>query len=316
MTFKLIEERQVNGAVQAAGDARPDRGDEPPCSGTSGSAAVTNGERLRIPSLAYAGVALFVLALTTVNALSDLHDIGPRIAAWKPFVWEYSAAAMVLALLPAIALLTVRTPIGRGRWLRFVLVHLLGTVGFCLVLVGGFIVLRKLVYAALGERYVFGSLSDWIYEYRKDVLIYFAMVAVFVLSARLGARAESAAAPAEPLLAPPAEPDPVFDVRDGARLIRTPVKEIVSARSAGNYVEVHLADGRRPLMRATLATVEAALAPHGFVRTHRSWLVNAKRVRALTPEGSGDWSVELEGGGPAPVSRRFPQALEALRQPA
>ena len=69
-------------------------------------------------------------------------------------------------------------------------------------------------------------------------------------------------------------------------------------------------------MRATLATVEAALAPHGFVRTHRSWLINSQRVRALTPEGAGDWSVELEGAGRVHVSRRFSQALAALRRTA
>lgn len=252
--------------------------------------------------------ALFVLALTTVNALSTRADIGTGIAAWKPFVWEYSSGILTLLLMPAIAVLAVRAPMGRGRWLRFGLVHVAGTVGYCLVHVGGFVLIRKLVYAAAGEHYVFGGFGRLVYEYRKDVLSYCALAVVFFLAARLRARAKPAARHAEA--------EPHFDIRDGVRLIRTPVKEIVSARSAGNYVEVHLADGRRPLMRATLATVEAELAPHGFVRTHRSWLVNAKRVRALTPEGSGDWSVELDGGGPAPVSRRFPQALEALRQPA
>ena len=252
--------------------------------------------------------ALFVLALTTVNALSTTRaDIGTGIAAWKPFVWEYSSAVMMLVVMPAIAALAVRTPMGRGRWLRFGLVHLAGTVGYCLVHVGGFVLIRKLAYAAAGERYVFGDFGRLVYEYRKDLLAYCALAVVFFLSAKLSARAKPA--PGRPT------PEPNFDIRDGARLIRTPVKEIVSARSAGNYVELHLADGRRPLMRATLATVEAALAPHGFLRTHRSWLINSQRVRALTPEGSGDWSVELEGAGPAPVSRRFPQALAALRRP-
>lgn len=257
---------------------------------------------------AYVWVGLFVLALSTVNALSTRADIGPGIAAWKPFVWEYSSAVLTLLLLPAIAGLALRTPMARGRWLRFGFVHFVGTAGYCLVHVGGFVLIRKLAYAAVGQHYVFGDFGRLVYEYRKDVLSYCALAIVFYLSARLSARGETAASPAEP--------EPAFDIRDGARLIRTPVKEIVSVRSAGNYVEVHLADGRRPLMRATLATVEAELAPHNFVRTHRSWLVNAKRVRALTPEGSGDWNVELDGGGPAPVSRRFPQALEALRRPA
>ena len=275
---------------------------------TSGGAGGTSGERLSIPWPAYVGSGLFILAMAAVNALSVRADIGSGIAVWKPFVWEYSSAAMMLVVLPAIAVLAVRTPVGRGRWLRFGLVHLAGTVGYCLVHVGGFLVIRKLAYAAMGERYVFGDFGRLVYEYRKDVMSYCALAIVFFLSAKLGARPKPGV--------PAAEPEPIFDIRDGARLIRTPVKQIVSVRSAGNYVEIHLADGRRPLMRATLATVEAALAPHGFLRTHRSWLINAQRVRALAPEGSGDWSVELDGGGPAPVSRRFPEALEALRRPA
>ena len=103
-----------------------------------------------------------------------------------------------------------------------------------------------------------------------------------------------------------------FDIRDGARIIRTPLSEIVAVSSAGNYVEFWLADGRRPLMRATLAAVEVELERFGFVRAHRSWLVNSGRVTGLRPEGSGDWTVEL-GAVEAPLSRRYPQALERLR---
>jgi len=48
------------------------------------------------------------------------------------------------------------------------------------------------------------------------------------------------------------------------------------------------------------------------VRAHRSWLVNVRRVTGLRPEGSGDWTVEL-GAVVAPLSRRYPQALERLK---
>lgn len=311
VSTSLVEEPQDTAAAQLDRGGRRRAGDETPAAVTNGGSGGTTGERLRIPRAAYVWSGLFVFALNTVNALSDRADIGPGIAGWKPFVWEYSSLVVTLAVMPAIGALAVRTPMGRGRWLRSGLVHFAGTVGFCLVHVGGFLVIRKLAYAAMGERYDFGGFGRLIYEYRKDVLGYGALAIVFYLAARLGVRAKPAAQP----VAPAAEPEPVFDIRDGARLIRTPVRSIISVRSAGNYVEIHLADGRRPLMRSTLATLEAELAPHGFLRTHRSWLVNAQRVRALTPEGSGDWSVELDGGGPAPVSRRFPQALEALRRP-
>jgi len=70
---------------------------------------------------------------------------------------------------------------------------------------------------------------------------------------------------------------------------------------------------RRPLMRASMAQIEAALAPHGFLRTHRSWLVNPARVRGLSATGSGDFRIDLGAGLTAPSSRRYPEAVRRLR---
>ena len=92
-----------------------------------------------------------------------------------------------------------------------------------------------------------------------------------------------------------------------------PVGEILAAKAAGNYVEFALDDGRRPLMRASMAQIEAALSPHGFLRTHRSWLVNPARVRGLSATGSGDFRIDLGGGLTAPSSRRYPDAVRRLR---
>ena len=65
-------------------------------------------------------------------------------------------------------------------------------------------------------------------------------------------------------------------------------------------------------MRSALMTIESELAPHGFLRVHRSWLVNPSQMTALKPDGSGDYTVEL-GQLEVPLSRRFPEALARLR---
>ena len=72
-----------------------------------------------------------------------------------------------------------------------------------------------------------------------------------------------------------------------------PFADILAESSAGNYVEFALTDGRKLLMRRPLSAVESELAGYGFVRTHRSWLVNEKAVTGLNPEGSGDCGVCL-----------------------
>jgi len=142
-------------------------------------------------------------------------------------------------------------------------------------------------------------------EERRDVLTYGVIVGILWFILRLEARGLASSAPES------GGPS-TFDIRDGARVIRVPVEAITAATAAGNYVEFVLSDGRRPLMRATLAAVEAALAPHGFVRTHRAWLVNRAAVTGLAPAGSGDRIITLAGGLEAPLSRRHRKAAEAL----
>jgi hypothetical protein len=255
--------------------------------------------------MAWAGISVFLLLEDTINALSEQRD-RPHLRAIEPFVWEYSSGLMVMALAPGIAWLMRAAPPGRCRWLRFVLTHLAGSVAFCGLHVAGFVAIRKVIYALAGAHY--GG-ADWLYEYRKDALTYLGFGLIFWL-ADWGARQWAASrAPA------PQAGQRLYHLRDGARVVRVPLDEIVAVTSARNYVEFHLAGGRKPLVRETLAKVEEELAAAGFLRTHRSWLVNPAHVRTITPAAAGDFRLELDGGVTAPLSRRFPEALETLRTP-
>jgi len=155
------------------------------------------------------------------------------------------------------------------------------------------------------------AMGSYRYEVWKDLLAYAMFAGCYGMVGMLGA-IRSVQSPAPP--PPPSEA--LFDIRDGARLARVRLDESLSISSAGNYAQFHLRDGRRPMMRTSLAALAAELGPRGFVRTHRSWLVNAEAVRGLTPEGSGDYAVILDAGQTAPLSRRYPQARRRLRAPA
>jgi len=278
--------------------------------GTTGSKATDD---LTVPWVAYVGLGAFFLAVDTVNVFSTLHDLKGHVQVWEPAVWEYSSGLLSLLLMLFVAqALRMAPSLSRRYWRRFVLVHLLGSLIYSLIHVGGFVLLRRLVYAALGQVYVFGPLSDFIYEYRKDLLGYAVSLTVLAFASRRQPASTnvSSAAPGATAATGP----PMFDIREGARLIRVQTAEIIAATAAGNYVEFCLQDGRRPLMRTTLSRVEATLSAHGFVRTHRSWLVNAACLRSVAAEGSGDFQLELADGVRAPLSRRFPEALARLRQ--
>ena len=255
-------------------------------------------------SLSYLYVVPITAVVVAVNALTNLSDI-PDIRVWEPWVWELSSACSIfLAMIVPWLAQAAASPdeVAAEGWrpkLRFVLIHLVALLVFSAIHVAGFVVLRRLAYDLMGAGpYAFGD--RFIYELRKDLISYGVYVATFWLIGYLRRRRDEPVRPVS------------FDIRDGARIIRTPLTEILAISSAGNYVEFWLADGRRPLMRATLAAIEVELEKFGFVRAHRSWLVNAGSVTGLRPDGSGDWTVEL-GGVEAPVSRRYPQALERLK---
>jgi DNA-binding LytR/AlgR family response regulator len=65
----------------------------------------------------------------------------------------------------------------------------------------------------------------------------------------------------------------------------------VEARDGATLV--HADDGIH-LVRVPLARFEPVLRPHGFMRTHRAYLVNLRRVRALVPWSRHVWSLLLD----------------------
>ena len=291
--------------AQSAGDgrsvARGERRDAPSAAGTSGEDCGTSGS-----PIIFLRSWLIVLAVTVVvvavNSLTVTDD-NPGLDWWEPWVWEGSSALVIAAILWIPWLAYLRAPPQAGMlspW--FWATHALGLLGFSAAHVGGFLALRHLAYAIAGQTYQFGSLvTEFPYELRKDLLSYALFMATFWSVEQFGALRR----------ATPAGPS-TFDILDGQRVIRVPLDQIVAITSAGNYVEFLLEDGRKPLMRAPLTAVEGDLGERGFVRTHRSWLVNRTRVTGLKPEGSGDWSVEL-GAVEVPLSRRFKAALEQLK---
>jgi two-component system LytT family response regulator len=86
---------------------------------------------------------------------------------------------------------------------------------------------------------------------------------------------------------------------------------------ADDYYAAIYARGRRHLIRESLSSFEGRLDPVGFVRVHRSAIVNLDRVREVRVEPSGESQLVLRDGTRVPVSRRRrEQVNEALRTTA
>jgi len=269
--------------------------------GASGAIFGTGGRRgSRTFLYSFAAIAVLVWVVNILNVITIQHGeadhrlIGPLIAEGSSWL------SLILFLwIPWLAW-RMAPPGIRPRWK--LLLHIPAAAAFAFAHVALFDFLRVLAYGLMGKHYEIGSfLPQLLYEARKDLLAYALFIGLFSLIDHLLRQ------PGEMPIGPS-----TFDIRDGAKLTRVRLDEILAVSSAGNYVEFFLADGRRLLMRSALRSVENALGPRGFVRTHRSWLVNGKKVTTLKPDGSGDYTVEL-GQQVVPLSRRFPEALAKLR---
>lgn len=100
-------------------------------------------------------------------------------------------------------------------------------------------------------------------------------------------------------------------VRSAGRIDLAAFADIVSLSGADDYVEVALADGRRFLHDTRLHELEHRLPP-GFVRVHRSHIVNTAHVRAVRSLPGRRRALELSGGTTVPVSRGHLHAIEVF----
>jgi len=90
----------------------------------------------------------------------------------------------------------------------------------------------------------------------------------------------------------------------GRRSVVLAISEIDWVEAQDYCVLVHIAKTSY-LLRDSIRRLEPRLAEHGFLRVHRSALVNRARVRELRRPTQRDWYLVLEDGTELPVSRRL-----------
>jgi two-component system LytT family response regulator len=79
----------------------------------------------------------------------------------------------------------------------------------------------------------------------------------------------------------------------------------------GNYVRIHHGSSAH-LVRGTISSFEQHLSEYGFVRIHRSALVNIAHVVSLEPVVSGDYTVHLASGREVMLSRTYRERFFAF----
>jgi len=97
------------------------------------------------------------------------------------------------------------------------------------------------------------------------------------------------------------------------RILFLDLAEIVAVQAEGNYVSLR----HRPnpyLLRESLSSMAEKLKPYGFIRIHRSVVVNISAVEEIQPLPTGEYRLRVKGGKEYLVTRTYKDNLRNLAQ--
>ena len=98
-------------------------------------------------------------------------------------------------------------------------------------------------------------------------------------------------------------------VRSPGRLLFLDVAEIDWIEAASYYACLHVGRDTH-IIRRTLSELEGDLRDEGFIRIHRSIIVNLARIQGLELQSGGDYEVVLKSSVRLRLSRRFKKKLQ------
>lgn len=89
--------------------------------------------------------------------------------------------------------------------------------------------------------------------------------------------------------------------------------EIFAVQAEGNYVSLRLQPAPY-LVHESLSSMAEKLKPYGFVRIHRSALVNISAVEEIQPLATGEYRLRVKGGNEYLVTRTYKHNLKDLAE--
>jgi DNA-binding LytR/AlgR family response regulator len=96
------------------------------------------------------------------------------------------------------------------------------------------------------------------------------------------------------------------------QMVRVPLEALDWVEAEGEYVRLHTRD-QSFLLRSSISALADKLADHGFVRIHRSTILNQSRLAAVHSNRAGMKAV-LDSGITLPVGRKYRQGIRALQR--
>jgi len=89
--------------------------------------------------------------------------------------------------------------------------------------------------------------------------------------------------------------------------------DVISIQANGKYVWLRR-NASSYLLRESISIVAERLETHGFIRIHRSVLVNTSCVEEIRPLSTGEYCLRVEGGKEYTVTRTYKKNLKSLAE--
>ncbi len=102
-------------------------------------------------------------------------------------------------------------------------------------------------------------------------------------------------------------------IRATGRILFIDAADVIAVEAKGNYVLLLHATSSH-MLRESISTMEEKLNLHGFVRIHRSVLVNAALVEEIHLSSTGEYVLRVRGGREFTATRTYKKNLRLLAQ--
>ena len=104
---------------------------------------------------------------------------------------------------------------------------------------------------------------------------------------------------------------PKIAIKTNGRILFIDPMDVVIVEAQGNYVLLQRHSGSY-LLRESISTMAEKLKPYGFIRIHRSVIVNSSYVEEIQPWTTGEYALRIKGGKEYTVSRTYKNNLRSL----
>ena len=102
-------------------------------------------------------------------------------------------------------------------------------------------------------------------------------------------------------------------IRAGKKILFIDSADVIAVEAEGHYVLLqHKSSGY--LLRESISTMAEKLGLFGFIRIHRSSLVNAAFVEEIQPLSTGEYVLRVRGGKKYTVTRTYKKNLHLLAE--